>query len=81
MVYQQLKDIVSTATAQHAERSIQRRAKAFLSTLDRSKAKWQRGTQEPPEVGTASSLERISAHDQLSHLDVRLEPQARHQNH
>jgi hypothetical protein len=52
-----------------------------MLTLVRSKAGGQRATQEPPELGTTSSPVRISAHDRLSHLDTRSEPQACRQNH
>jgi hypothetical protein len=58
-VYQQPKDILSTATMQQVESSLQSRAEVSILTPDHSKVGWQKATQEPPEVGTASSLARI----------------------
>jgi hypothetical protein len=47
-VYQQLKDILGTATAHQAESSLRHQTETSLSTLSRSKARWQKATQSPP---------------------------------
>jgi hypothetical protein len=54
-VYHQLRDILSVATEQEEESSLQRWAEVSISSLGRSKASQQRTTMEHPMVRTASS--------------------------
>jgi hypothetical protein len=80
-VYPQLKDILGTSIAQQVESSPQRQAEVSISSPSCSKSRWLKAAQEPPAVGTASSLAWISVNDRLSHSDVRSEPQVHRQNH
>jgi hypothetical protein len=75
-VYQKMKDILSTATAQQVESSLQCQVEVSVSTLGYSRARGQRATQEIPKEGTASLPVRILTHDCLSQPGARSEPRA-----
>jgi hypothetical protein len=81
-VYQLLKNILGTATAQQAESSFQHQIEPSVLTLDCSKVRGgQRAAQEAPEVGIASSLTRLLTHNRLAHPGAQSAPQVRRQHH
>jgi hypothetical protein len=77
-VYQQLKSILGTATAQQVESSLQHQVEASVLPPARPKDGEQRATQRTQDAGTASSLAGFSACDRLSQPDTQSEPQVYH---
>jgi hypothetical protein len=74
-VYQWLKNILGTTTAQQAESSLHHRVKASILIPIHPKDEGQRATQWAPEAGTTSSPGRFSIYNRLSRPDARSEPQ------
>jgi hypothetical protein len=79
MVYLHLMDILGITADQQEESSLQRRAKALISSPSRSKASRQKATTELSVAGTASSPAQIPTHVRLSHTGRQPEPQEHHQ--
>jgi hypothetical protein len=80
-VYLQLKDILSVATEQQAESSLQQRAKVSVSSPGRSKASQQRTAMEHPTAGIVSSPVWAPSYLRPGHLSRCPEPPTRHQAH